>query len=480
VRKATLALVCLSACGELHPPATRATPGVEVRVEPVGDLGRAPAVLRLRVKNERGRSALEDFHFFEGSLSSYYLHRLAARDVPETLREREIGVLTWVDGPDIVVAPTRALAAGTFSLASPDLGLIAEVTVDAELVPWLARLWPPPSTLQGDGFSVFCGSAAARAAPGPAVLEPAAVGAELRFGIGDGALFADACVSLEPDAANLGAPELPPALAGSVALEPLPLARLSDALAPPACENQALVLGPTCATVDDDRVVLHALDEPSLWVVEEPESLLGVAAPGASLVVHGFEPETPVRFLATAFDRTGERTVVDTLVTGAEPHPHVAISEVLANPRGPESTGEWIELVNDGPEPVELGTFTLHDSAAAVPLPPASIDPGEYVLLAATGFAPDADQDVPPVSGTRVLTLPKLGQAGLANGGELLRLFDANGRVLSRFPALAAPEAGVSVARRAPDAPDEDDGSFGAHAPPGASPGAPNELAAAR
>jgi hypothetical protein len=75
-----------------------------------------------------------------------------------------------------------------------------------------------------------------------------------------------------------------------------------------------------------------------------------------------------------------------------------------------------------------------------------------------------------------MLELDALGRSGLANGGELLRLSDASGRVLSRFPALKASQAGVSLARRTNEAPDDEAGSFGLHAAPGASPGAPNTL----
>ena len=404
------------------------------------------------------------------------MRKIAAREVPDTLSEREIEVLTWTDGKDVVVAPTRTLAAGTFSLASPELGLIAEVTVDADLVPWLARLWPPATIGEGSGYSVFCGDAAPGATAGTVELEPAGVEAELRAGIGDEALFADSCVSLEPSGVETHAPELPPALAGAVALEPLPLAPNDGALALPACDGGELALGPACATVDDDRIVLRTPDEPSLWVVEEPALVLGVVAPGASLVVHGFEPGTVARFRATAFDRAGARSLLDELITLDARHDHLVINEVLANPRGPESTGEWVELYNDGDERTDLGGFVFRDSGAAVTLPAASVDPGQFVLLAAEGFAPDPDLDVPPTPGTVIITLPKLGQAGLANDGELLRLSDGTGRELSRFPALASPDAGVSMARRSPDAPDDDASAFGAHAPPGASPGAPNEL----
>jgi hypothetical protein len=110
-------------------------------------------------------------------------------------------------------------------------------------------------------------------------------------------------------------------------------------------------------------------------------------------------------------------------------------------------------------------------------LPAAHLDPGELVLLVADAFDPDGALDVLPRTGTRLVRLPKLGTDGLANGGELLRLTDASGRVLSVFPNTPAREAGMSLARRAPEAPDDDSRAFGPHAAPGASPGAPNALA---
>ena len=447
-------------------------------MEPVGELTAAPAVLRLRVSGGVGRSALGDFRLFAGDLTSYYLRRLAARDVPSSLLERELGVVAWADGSDVVVAPTRALGAGVVSLATPELGLVASVTVRPELVPWLARRWPPASETTGGGLAIFCGDAVGAVSQGSVVLEPAGLAAELRGGIDADGLFADECVSLEPSAPTIeGDLALPPPLAGGAALEPLPLVVASESLGPPSCDAGELSLGPACALVDDDRVVLRAPSDPSLWALVEPTTLLGVAAPGASLVVRGLASGHPVRVRGTALDRDGARTAIDVSLTGALARPHVVINEVLANPLGPETSSEWLELANDGSSAVDLGGFELRDAGGAVLLPAARLEPGELVLLAAAGFAPDPELDVPPLPGTRVLTLPHLGQGGLANGGELLRLSDAGGRVLSRFPTLAAPAAGVSLARRTPGAVDGEDASFGAHAEPGASPGAPNALA---
>lgn len=476
-RLASLALL-LSACDEsLKVPSAPNDPPAVVSVEPAGDLTAAPAVLRLRVQGAAGSINVADLRVFEGALSSYYLSRLADHDEPETLLDKEVSALVWTDAPDVVVAPTRALAAGVITLATPDLGVLAAVTVDPGLVPWLTRLWPPPAETSGSGFGVFCGDAARATSAGPVVLAPVATAAELRAGVGESALFADQCVSLEPAPAPAGVPELPPALAGGAALEPLPLFAARATPEPAPCADGELSLGPACALVDDDRVTLTAPSAASLWAVEEPEELLGIAAPGSSLVVHGFVPGVSVHLRATAFDGAGTATAVDVSITGAARRAHVVLNEVLANPRGPEAQSEWIELANDGTEAVELGGFVLRDGGGAVTLPAARIGPGELVLLVGRGFAPDPDLDVPPAPGTQLVVLPKLGVSGLSNAGEPLSLSDASGQVLSRFPALASSAAGVSLARRTPDAPDDEDASFGLHAPPGASPGAPNALA---
>ena len=148
---------------------------------------------------------------------------------------------------------------------------------------------------------------------------------------------------------------------------------------------------------------------------------------------------------------------------------------MLANPVGAETTSEWIELVNDGTETVDLAGFVLDDAIEPMDLPRHDLAPGEMVLLVADGYSPDPELELAPSPDVALLRLPRLGRSGLANAGELLRLRNPAGNVVSRFPALGAPGPGQSVGRRTPDAPD-DASSFGAHAPPGASPGRPNTL----
>jgi hypothetical protein len=460
-------------------PSPPSRPSGNVTVEPLGDLERAPAVLRLRVGGALGGSALADYQLFEGTLSSYHLGRIRGRELPATLVAREIEVVTWGEPPDVVVAPARALESGVVSLATPELGLVAEVNVDATLVPWLERRWPAPGERRGSGLELFCGTDVAAAAEGTVVLEPSGAVATVGRGVDDEGHFADSCVRLEPEAR--GAPEvpgLPPLLLGAVSLEPLPLVTQTnpDSHAPD-CADGELVLGPACARVDDDRLTLVSYGAPSLWALDAPMRHLGAVASGESLVVRGFEPACAVRLSATVFDEAGLRMFVDAELETLPRHAHVVLNEVLANPAGSEASSEWVELANDGSDAVDLAGFVLSDAGSSASLPSFRIEPGEMALVVGAGFDPDPALDVLPAPGTRVIRLQELGASGLTNTGEALRLRDRDGRLLSLFPSIAARHAGVSIARRAFDASDTDATSFGEHTAPGASPGAKNTIA---
>jgi Lamin Tail Domain len=161
-------------------------------------------------------------------------------------------------------------------------------------------------------------------------------------------------------------------------------------------------------------------------------------------------------------------------VTTGAARPHVVINEVLADALGPEPASEWVELVNDGADAIELEGYRLADGGGEVALPAHRLGPGEFVLLTAEGFVPGAGGDVAPAPAAKVLTLPSLGKSGLSNAGEALSLLTPGGAIVSRFPALPKPKSGASVARRRPDVPDDDAGGFVLSAPGGPTPGAPN------
>jgi hypothetical protein len=145
--------------------------------------------------------------------------------------------------------------------------------------------------------------------------------------------------------------------------------------------------------------------------------------------------------------------------------PHVVINEVLANPIGPEPAQEWVEIVNDGQAPADLGGYALRDVGGETPLPPAVLPPGAYALIVNQSFSEDDEYDPPPAPDAAILRVAKLGKGGLANAGEPLSLRDGQGAVISRFPAGLKAKAGMSVARRSPQAPDGLASSFAAATP---------------
>ena len=107
---------------------------------------------------------------------------------------------------------------------------------------------------------------------------------------------------------------------------------------------------------------------------------------------------------------------------------HVVISEVMYDPpqAGTDTGYEWIELFNPTSAPVDLSGWTLEDNTSQDVLPGFILNPGEYLVIAATasGFA----SNYPSYAGN-LLTLGLAGSIGngLSNTGDRLLLLDAVG-----------------------------------------------------
>ena len=478
MRPIVLAVLLSSCSGDLALPEAEGPRAPAGAIEPVGSLQVAPPVIRVRVKGGARHSPVADYRLFEGELGAYHLGRIRERNLPKTLLERELPVLAWLEGKDVVVAPLSVLSSGKYSFATPELGLVAEVFIDASIAPVLERAWPPPELTTGSGAMIFCGDAARLVARGPVSLAPAGLGAALVPGLNDAGAFSAECVRVVPsESVPAGVPVLPPAFAGGVAFAPRALVATHEPAEREPCVPPQIELGPVCASVGDDRVEIRSAGAPAFLAFTAPNRVLGVVGPRTSLVLRGFEPASRIRLEGLVFDTLGDADTIDLDVETTSARPHVVLNEVFANPVGSEPAGEWIELVNDGTQPVELGGFVLDDAIEPVTLPACRLDPGDFALIVADAYAPDPELELVPEPDVALLRVPRLGRSGLANAGELLRLREPNGDVVSRFPALTTPTAGTSVARRTPDSPDTDTSAFGAHAPPGASPGRPNALA---
>jgi hypothetical protein len=144
-----------------------------------------------------------------------------------------------------------------------------------------------------------------------------------------------------------------------------------------------------------------------------------VAVPVASL-----PPASAATVVVRAVDRAGN-TAESAPLAWQTPAalPPLAITEVLANPLGPEPAQEWIELRNLGAEAVDTSGLSVADSRGADALPAATLDPGAYALVATSAYDPGNGADPPPRAGTPLLRVDsRIGADGLSNGGEVVRL----------------------------------------------------------
>ncbi len=462
-----------TACStELVPPVDREAP--KLSFEPEGTADAVTPVVRLNVAGFADPASLR---LFRDELSEYHLGRVRAEDLPKTLLEREVPAVAFLTDGRARCAPSEVLAAGVYSLASADVGLIGSFAVQSSAAPpVLTRLWPPRGSAAS--VAIYCGERALPAAVDVA-LEPAAISGRITPGASTDGLFAERCLRLEAkEPLPPGALALPPPLVGDVLLEPSPLfgAEPGQALAP-ACTEIEVELGAACAKVGDDRLELRA-NQPLLVLFREPSpALVLLETPSQGQVIQGLPPASELALSGESIDAAGRVETFRVSVTTAAAVPRVVINEVLANPAGSEPAQEWIELVNDGSRSVDLGGYALSDGGGSVTLPSLSLAPGQFVVLVSAEYVADPGLDVVALDSSVLLPLPELAKNGLSNSGELLRLFDGEGTLISRFPALKSNAAGVSLARRSPDSGDDDASAFGPHAPPGASPGSNNTLA---
>jgi hypothetical protein len=166
-------------------------------------------------------------------------------------------------------------------------------------------------------------------------------------------------------------------------------------------------------------VILAAADVQSPSPAGTGQTSFDVAVPVAAL-----PPATAATVVVRAVDRAGN-TAESAPLAWQTPAalPSLAITEVLANPAGPEPQQEFVELRNLGAAPVPLDGLSLADSHGADLLPAAMLAPGEYALVVTSTYDPADGPDVPPRAGTQLLRVDtRLGADGLSNSGEVTRL----------------------------------------------------------
>ena len=157
----------------------------------------------------------------------------------------------------------------------------------------------------------------------------------------------------------------------------------------------------------------------------------------------GLPPATAATVTVRAVDLAGNAAAAAPLAfTTPVALPPVAITEVLANPAGPEPQQEYVELRNLGDADVPLAGLRLQDSKGGDDLPAETLAPGGYALVVTATYDPNEGSDPAPRAGTLLLRVDtRLGSDGLSNSGEAVQLLMGDA-VVSSYGGWVSVSAG--------------------------------------
>lgn len=188
------------------------------------------------------------------------------------------------------------------------------------------------------------------------------------------------------------------------------------------------------------------------WITDEPATseLLRVQE-GPFVLIHevGLAMEQgPIAVSIAAQDWAFNRTEQKLGMMQAERPPEIRITEILANPVGPEPAQEWVELANLGDIEVDLTRWRLADSSGSDELPMAVLEPGEIALVVGQTYDALEGTDPPPHPQAKLIRLESaIGAGGLRNSGEPVRLLDSKGQVVSSYSGHLDTSQGQSAVR---------------------------------
>jgi len=430
----------------------------------------------------------EDVWLVRGTLSKKEQAQIVASAPGGDLEERRVPLAAWSSEGALTLAPLTVLESGQdYTLLALSLGELAELVTRPDPSP----IWWQWSrgTASAGGWQIYCAlpppwqvetvlsPERVGEAPGAlaqARLEPGGLEVEVLAGFADAS---DPLASGALDCVRFRVPEisggfLPPHEVAGRFFEPS-LLWAEQGLPAAEAEPPDLRL--------EGSAALLALPQGSAEVVLTP-SMAGSMAPQrrrfliqtpspSTLCLGLLEPGDYV-LSASLLDARGGLELHSLTFAVREERGRPVLSEVLSNPLGPEPESEWVELVNVGRAPLDLAGWVLEDADGGVTLPSVTLPPGGVGLVVRQDFVPASSGDVAPAADAVPIFVAELGDGGLSNSGEVLRLRAPTGELVSEVPA-AKTAAGQSLARRdllAPDWPS----SFGPHASPGASPGSAN------
>jgi Lamin Tail Domain len=157
----------------------------------------------------------------------------------------------------------------------------------------------------------------------------------------------------------------------------------------------------------------------------------------------GLPPTTSATVTVNATDLAGNTSVSSPFAfTTPVALPPIAITEVLANPAGPEPQQEYVELRNLGDADVPLAGLRLEDSKGGDDLPAETLAAGGYALVVTSTYDPDEGSDPAPRAGTLLVRVDsRLGADGLSNSGEVVQLVQGDA-VVSSYGGWVSVSAG--------------------------------------
>jgi len=227
--------------------------------------------------------------------------------------------------------------------------------------------------------------------------------------------------------------------AGGSALDPGVIGVFQDAAAP---DMTPPVIGDVAVQISGPCVeVAFSTDEPATGTVVLQAGGAEVDSPAGAgqttfdvaIPLGGLPPSAPATLSVNAVDLAGNLAASAPFAfTTPVAVPPVAITEVLANPAGPEPQQEYVELRNLGDAQVSLGGLRLADSKGGDDLPDQALAPGGYALVVTSSYDPSEGSDPPPRAGTLLVRVDsRLGADGLSNSGETVQLLQADAIVSS-------------------------------------------------
>jgi|GEM_PF-2020518 len=462
-------------------------------------LDRLPLVPRLSLRGAFELRA-SDVWFVRGRMSDKELSQVLASAPGAALEAKRVPLSAWTSGDALWLAPLVVLEPGQeYTIVALSFGELARVVTSPSATP-LWRRWGAGAVRPG-GWVIHCAepppwvpsrreaesSAATSTGPlGRRALEPVGADVEIFAGFSAGSSApaqGDPETSrpgpLAPACVRFQVPEgqgtlLPPHEIDGRFFEPTPLLIDSGPEAKGSSAPTLRVLG-SAAFLDLPAAIAELSLSPLLDTSPGSGELLlrvETAAP-SSLLLGQFPPGSYGATLAL-ISRQGKLDVHALSFEVKDEQGYFVLSEVLTNPLGPEPESEWVEIVNIGRAPLSLEGFRLEAGDGGVPLPAVVLPSGGVGLVVRADFVAGASGDVVPAPAAIPIVVEELGDGGLSNSGELLRLRTPGGRIISEIPRVGT-EAGTSLGRRHLLAPDWVS-SFAAHAAPGASPGLPNEF----